>query len=765
MPGDTGASRGSPLMTHYAHSGSKGDQRDWHGLAAHLRDTGDRAERFLQANGLGPLARTAGLLHDLGKYSPDFQQRLFGDSKSVNHSTAGALVAVERYGETLGKMLAFCIAGHHAGLANGIRGERTRALGQRLAEPLPPLDPVWHEEVPLPELSPPRIRPRDRNTAGMSASNLVRMVFSALVDADFLDTEEYYARREGRPVMRGDFPRLAALSERLAAHLGGVNDAATPTPLNALRARILDHVRQQCAFPPGLFTLTVPTGGGKTLASLAFALDHAARHGLDRVIHVIPYTSIIEQTAAVFRDALRGPGDTTVDFVLEHHSTFDEERSGDREARAKLRLAMENWNAPVVVTTAVQFFESLFANRPSRCRKLHNIANSVVVLDEAQTLPLRYLRPCVALLDDLARNWRTSIVLCTATQPALRTADGFAGGFESVRELAPEPERLYRHPALKRTCIRHEGVMGTADLVARLREACQALCIVNTRRNARDLYEALRDGAPGACHLSTLMCAAHRSAQLRTVRAALKEGHPVRLVATSLVEAGVDIDFPEVWREEAGLESIAQAAGRCNREGRLDVGEVHVFEMDAADGYTVPLEVAQLADATRTVLRTRGDDPLALDALHEYFREVYWTKGEEALDAKGILRMLGERVKTLDFPFESLAREFRLIESPMVPVIVPYGATETDRRAVRALVRDLERVERPGGIARLLQPYIVQLPPDARQALLAAGAAVAVQEARFERQFVVLTNEDLYSAEVGLSWEDPTFREAESQIV
>ena len=752
-------------MYYYAHSGSDGKPGDWHRLGAHLRDTGERAERFLQASGHGPLARTAGLLHDLGKYSADFQQRLFGDPKSVNHSTAGALVAVQRYGDMLGKMLAFCIAGHHAGLANGVHGERTRALGERLAEAVPPLDEVWHDEVSLPDLSPPRIRPRDRNTAGLSASNFVRMVFSALVDADFLDTEEYYARREGRQVMRGAFPRLGTLSERLAAHLAGVTLDAAPTPLNALRARILDHLRQQCAAPPGVFTLTVPTGGGKTLASLAFALEHAARHGLDRVIYVIPYTSIIEQTATVFRDALRGVEETRVEFVLEHHSAFDEERSGHREARDKLRLAMENWDAPVVVTTAVQFFESLFANRPSRCRKLHNIANSVVVLDEAQTMPLRYLRPCVAMLDDLTRNWRTSVVLCTATQPALRSDNGFTGGFEGVRELAPEPERLYRHPAFKRTRLHHEGIMSTSDLVARLQEASQALCIVNTRRHARELYESLRDTAPDACHLSTLMCAAHRSERLRTVRSALEEGEPVRLVATSLVEAGVDIDFPEVWRAEAGLESIAQAAGRCNREGRLDIGIVHVFETDVADGYKAPIEVAQLADAARTVLRTRGDDPLALNALHKYFREVYWARGADALDAKGILRMLGERAKTLDFPFESVAREFRLIESPMVPVIVPYGTTETDRRAVRALVRDLERVERPGGIARLLQPYVVQIPPHARQALLAAGAAVAVQEARFERQFVVLTNEDLYSVEVGLSWEDPTFREAESQIV
>ncbi len=509
---------------------------------------------------------------------------------------------------------------------------------------------------------------------------------------------------------------------------------------------------------PGVFTLTVPTGGGKTLASLAFALEHAVRHGLHRVIYVIPYMSIVEQTAAVFRDALAEPGDGDAAFIVEHHSSIDEERLSGREGAAKLHLTMENWDAPVVVTTAVQFFESLFSNRPSRCRKLHNVANSVVVLDEAQTLPARYLRPCVAALDELARNWRTSVVLCTATQPAL--ADGkFRGGFTNVRELAPDPPALYR--TLKRTRIRHMGEMDDAALARRLRGSAQVLCIVNTRWHARELFEMIADGE-GARHLTTLMCAAHRRVRLAEMRNALTAGAAVRLVATSLIEAGVDIDFPEVWRAEAGLESLVQAAGRCNREGRVATADVFVFQPAEGDGRVPPPEVAQSGDIMRSVAR-QHEDLQSLDAVDAYFRELYWTKRDEALDAKRILRAHNERARTLDFPFETVAREFRLIETPLVPVIVPY-TNGTPDEGPGALVDALRYAERPGRIARRLQPYLVQVPRQAREALIAAGAAEVLQEERFERQFVWVVNGDLYDDEIGLRWDDPTFRTAEGLI-
>lgn len=746
---------------YYAHSAPSDGAHSWHGLADHLQGTGDRAARFLERLGVADLGRAAGLLHDLGKYTPEFQNRLRGVPGSVNHSTAGAKVACERYPGHLGKVIAFGVAGHHAGLANGVNGEKTNALADRLLQHIPDLDPVWRDEITLPALRPPQVEPRSRDSAGFTASFLIRLVFSALVDADFLDTESYYDGAEGTESPRGKHPSLAVLRDRLDRHLVKLGGEAAPTPVNELRAEVLAHARGCAGQPPGLFSLTVPTGGGKTLTSLAFALDHAVRHGLDRVIYVIPYTNIIEQTADVFRRALGAGTPNAADFVVEHHSAFDDNRIKERWGRQKLRLAMENWDAPIVVTTAVQFFESLFANRPSRCRKLHNIAGSVVVLDETQTLPLEFLRPCVAAIDELARNWRASVVLSSATQPALTEDSGFTGGLRDVRELAPEPLRLQQR--LRRTRLRSRDSVTEEELADRLRRTSQLLCIVNTRRRALAVYEAIQ-GHEGATHLTTRMCARHRRQVLANVRQRLPAGEPVRLVATSLVEAGVDLDFPVVWREEAGLESIIQAAGRCNREGRGPVGDVCVFRFPTAGGRSNLAEIARAAGAARSVLR-KYEDPMSLPAIRDYFQTLYWAAGEDALDHKGILPMLSEQTRSLDFPFETIAREFRLIDSPMVPVIVPYRGPDGVDRTADGLIRDLDFVERPGGLARRLQPYTVSVPPRAREALLSAGSARIVQEARFGEQFVVLENGDLYRDDIGLTWDDPEFRRVEGLVI
>ncbi len=740
--------------TYFAHSTS-GDREHRQGLSAHLEGTAQRAGAFLDSVGLAEWGRAAGLLHDLGKYTAAFQSRLDGDRRRFDHSGPGARVATERYGQPCGKMLAFCVAGHHAGLANGVNGHRTTALADRLGESCPMPEPIWEKEIALPSLTMPRLRFSDRDTAGFCAAFFVRMVFSALVDADYLDTEAFYQGSDGAPALRGRHPDLAELRRRLDVHLDALAANATGA-VNELRSEVLVHARKKADVAPGLFTLTVPTGGGKTLTSLAFALDHALRHGLDRVIYVIPYMSIIEQTADVFRRALGDPEGGDASFVVEHHSTFDEERIRERESRDKLRLAMENWDAPVIVTTAVQFFESLFSNRPSRCRKLHNVANAVVVLDEVQTLPLKHLRPCVAALDELARNWRASIVLCTATQPALAASKGFSGGFRNLRELAPAPENLYNR--LKRTRLHRVGPVEDARLAEELRGLPRVLCIVNTRRHARELYERLGD-VDGAFHLTTMMCARHRRETLDAVRGRLKDGVPVRLVATSLVEAGVDLDFPVVWRAEAGLESLSQAAGRCNREGRAPKGDVFVFEPSDGEGRTPPLAVRQFADAARVVMRDLDRDPLSLEAIDAYFRELYWSKGEAALDAHEILRQLAERLFDLDFPFETIAGQFRLIEDYEEPIVTPWRGFREDDDTVERLLRELEHAPYPGRIARGLQPYVVQIPPSRRQELVAAGAASVVREQEFGRQFVKLANRDLYRRDIGLAPTDPTYRE------
>ncbi|WP_202945307.1 CRISPR-associated endonuclease Cas3'' [Hahella chejuensis] len=738
----------------YAHSTPDTSKQDWQLLSEHLSEVGRLAKKFAAVFGCGVenLADISGLLHDLGKYTDEFQRRLTGETLRVDHATAGAKLVVEKY-QSLGYLLAYAIAGHHAGLANGVNGVNRTSLEDRLKSETYKLSEVWRSELNIPEQLPLPTRFHARqNRNFFQLAFLTRMLFSCLVDADFLDTEAFYLQAEGESNSRGEYPSLADLKPELDSFLSGFKDEGKP--VNRRRREILQTVRCNAELDPGLFSLTVPTGGGKTLASLAFALDHALMHKLERVIYVIPFTSIVEQNAAVFRQALgkRGEG-----AVLEHHSAFIEDRSKDPEAREKLKLAMENWDAPIVVTTAVQFFESLFADRPSRCRKLHNIANSAVILDEAQTLPLKLLKPCVAALDELALNYRTSIVLCTATQPALHECDNvedsFVGGFRNVRELAPNPEQLYRD--FKRVSVRHIGVLDDEALTSMLLERKQALCIVNNRRHAKAVFESIRS-EPGARHLSTLMCAKHRSQVLAQIRKDLKQGKPCRLVSTSLIEAGVDIDFPTVLRAEAGLDSIAQAAGRCNREGMLPADECEVLVFNPAnEDWAPPVELEQFASVSRGVMRHHAD-PLSLAAIEDYFQHLYWRK-EKELDAHDLLGLIASAgIKGL--PFETLSSKFRLIESQQMPVIIPFD--DIARKGLDAL----DYAEGCVGISRCLQPYIVQIPQVAYQALFDAGAIVAKAEERFEQQFVYLANMDLYDKECGLSWDNPTFIRAEKQV-
>ncbi len=756
----------------HAHSTSSTDRSDWQGLQAHLLGVAELAAANAAVFDGQAMAWVAGALHDLGKYTLKFQDRLAGREPALDHATWGAHVAQSTYPQ-LGSVLAYGIAGHHAGLANGAAGLEDQArtpLQARLAPDalaqLAPLLDAWRSEIMLPpQLLPPhsfRVH-RDPGRHMFQLSVLARMVFSCLVDADFIDTDNFYRKIEGRPARADDStgkPTLRDLRARLDQHL-----AALPAEggINPLRQHILRKVRGKADKAPGLFSLTVPTGGGKTLASLAFALDHAIAHGLRRVIYVIPFTSIVEQTVQAFRAALEIPAERD-DIVLEHHSAFFDDPGKARQAIAKRQLAMENWDAPIVVTTAVQFFESLFADRPSRCRKLHNVAGSVVILDEAQTLPLPLLRPSVALLDELARNYRASLVLCTATQPTLSKERGFSGGLENVRELAPEPLRLYAQ--LRRVQVRHIGIVDDDALTDELLRRDQVLCIVNNRRHARSLFDAIAD-APGAAHLTTLMHARHRSQVLAGLRERLKAGQPCRLVSTSLIEAGVDVDFPTVLRAEAGLESIAQAAGRCNREGRraVEQSEVLVFSPANPD-WAAPKELKLFAEAFRAVERAHRHDLLALEAIDAYFRELYWRLDND-LDRADLLGLLRE-ARPDSLPLQSLASRYRIIQTTMRPVIVPFGPGESHGiPELDALFEQMEQApESMAGVAaRKLQPYLVQVPQQAYDALVKAYAIQAVAPERYGEQFVRLVNPRLYDPRFGLHWEDPQFLRAESLVL
>ena len=759
----------------YAHSLPDKGREWWETLPDHLQAVAVLAAEFAGRFGWAEAARLLGLLHDVGKLSLIFQAYIKNEATSGgDHSSAGARIALDRYGAVAGPMLAAAIAAHHAGLVDGVD------LDRRMEEAAGLVPPGWETQTgPLPALQalvPTRPFNLLAGPKGFAKSFLTRMLFSCLVDADFIATERFYAGAEDLPVERGGHSSLAQLRDRLQAHMAGFAAKAEPTPLNALRAKILQHAVDKAALPPGLFTLTVPTGGGKTLASLSFALEHAVRQGLRRIIYVIPYTSIIEQTAQVFQGALQARDD-----ILEHHASFDWERArttrrADDEAPgalAKLQRAAENWDVPIVVTTAVQFFESLFANRPSRCRKLHNIAGSVVVLDEAQTLPVHLLKPCMAAIDELARHYGTSIVLCTATQPALRVADGFKdGGFaiDDERELAPDPAGLYR--SLRRVAVeRLPEPVEDAVIAARFAEQPQMLCIVNTRGHARQLFEAIRD-LPGAVHLTTLMCPRHRRQVLADLRQRLKDGQPVRLVSTSLIEAGVDIDFPEVWRAAAGIDSIAQAAGRCNREGKLKdadgqprLGRVVVFE---ATGARLPHDQALRWAAARPAFAGHAD-PLGLDAVRDFFGELYWRKGDQALDAavvdgrEGILPAIGERAQDLRFPFASIAAASHLIDDAMDSVIVPWRANENDREAEDLLAVIAQQPKPAIRDLRRLQQYTVPIPKTARDTWLALGVLRPVHAALGD---AVLCFDDRthYRSETGLDLDHPTLRDEADNI-
>jgi CRISPR-associated endonuclease/helicase Cas3 len=704
-------------------------------LHDHLVNVATLSETFAATFNAASWGKTAGLLHDIGKASSTFQRRVRGESAlRVDHSTFGARHANETW-KGVGKLLAYCVAGHHSGLPDGASNEGA-CLKHRLDPARRVLEDASSWRVclgELAEIAPPAALPFDTaaRNIGFKLAFFLRMVFSCLVDADRLDAEAVgdSARADQR-----SYPNLATLAERLDARLGRFG---ADTPVRRIRAEVLAACREAAEHAPGLFSLTVPTGGGKTLSSLAFALRHALRHGLERVVYVIPFTSIIEQNARVFREAL---GDTEGDFVVEHHSNLAP--TGD-ENDDRPHPATENWDAPIIVTTAVQFFESLYSARAGCCRKLHNLANSVVILDEAQMLPLTYLRPCVEALRELTATYGASVVLCTATQPALNApiedGDGLKGGLTGVREIIPDPVALYG--ALKRVEVRHVGRLADSELAARLAAEEQALCIVPTRRMARELFGALLGMEPeGVFHLSALMCPRHRTEVLDRVRAALAEGRPCRVVSTTLVEAGVDLDFPVVYRAEAGIDSVAQAAGRCNREGLRERGRVYVFEPEAG---LPPGVFRRSAQAGRSVAERHTADLLHPDAVRDYFLELYWRAGDEELDAKHILTPRGGESR-FDFPFREIERSFQFIDTPTQGLIIPYDDEG------RALVRRLAALgpeDRAGGLLRRVQRHTVSLYARDFERLEVAGA---LRRNGPGGQFFVLANMGLYDARVGL---------------
>ena len=688
----------------------------------------------------------AGLWHDLGKFSKEFQDylhRVGGNAHEgevqgkVDHSTAGAKEAVARF-KVLGHFLAYGMAGHHSGLLNAEEGASQRGRLQKEPPELPPTPEVPREV--LAQTAPKLLRFLTKvlgnpKSAGFSAQFFTRMLFSCLVDADFLATEAFMnpAQAARRNVAPDDV--LNQIAELLGARIAKFGTPASGDTVNQKRSKVVADCAREAGREPGLFTLTVPTGGGKTLSSILFALRHAMRYGQRRIIYVAPFTSIIEQNADVIRDIVRPLESDSFTPLIEHHSALSPERETQQS-----RLAAENWDAPIVVTTAVQFYESLFAARTSRSRKLHNIANSVVILDEAQTLPVSFLSPCLHVLRELAENYRTSVVLCTATQPAIGFhKTDFPIGLSGCREIVSDTRSLFT--ALKRVNIANRGELSDTALTDELREHPSALCIVNRREHARTLFQLLGE-EDGNYHLSALMCPEHRSQVLAEIRRRLNAGLPTRVISTQLVEAGVDVDFPVVYRSLAGLDSIAQAAGRCNRHGRLPrPGQVFVFKPEDTRGEAFFRDTAQVA---AQVLELE-EDLLGEGAIRRYF-DLYYYRNKQRWDEKRILDHFELRPGSPDFPlvfnFTSAAKAFQLIDDWQRSVIVPF-----DNKA-RKLIEELRNPTIPlhRDLLRGLQRYTVQIPPR----LLNANTN-SFEHLRDDQFHVLISPELNYSRHFGLT--------------
>ena len=688
-------------------------------ILEHLKGTASLCSAFAAAFDAEAQGHLAGMAHDIGKYSAAFQRRLHGGPK-VDHASAGAFECLK----TQQLAAAFAISGHHGGLPDGggrgdaagagtFWGRINRASQGRLED-----YHAWQSEFSLPHANTPAF-------AGTRLEGMffTRMLFSCLVDADYTDTGAFM---DNSPYLPASSSSMEELWRRLETYVSGW--FPPKGALNMQRCVILEQCMSAGAqYGPGLFTLTVPTGGGKTVASLSFALAQAKARRMKRIVYVIPYTSIIEQTAQAFREIL---GDEN---VLEFHSgvQFDQQEDDTSSPEAApLTRSVETWDVPVIVTTAVQFFESLYACQPSKCRKLHNLAQSVLIFDEAQMLPLPYLRPCVWAIAQLVRHYGASAVLCTATQPALDPIFQEFAPEIPIREICPMAEAHWE--SFRRVSFQQAGTLSWMDLAARLQQQEQVLCVVNTRRAAREVFHQL--SGSGNFHLSTLMYPAHRKRILDEIRRRLRDGLPCRVVSTSLIEAGVDVDFPAVYRELSGLDSILQAAGRCNREGKRPPEDsiVTIFQ-----GEDPPPRLFETSIGAGKIVLDHCQDVSSRAAIHTYFSTLLDLKGAEAQDAHHILPLMESEF----FPFRTVAERFHLIESPTTTVYLPLeeGA---------GLVELLRSGQYSRTLYRRLGQYGVSVYPQHLAALEQAGALEHLEDGS-----VVLRDIGLYTQTTGLTLE------------
>ncbi len=619
----------------------------------HSKNVAILAEKFASTFGFGQIGKILGLLHDKGKEQEAFQNHIKSSSgynstlkdERVEHAYVGALLSRKQFPQ-FDNIIGPEIYGHHSGLHD--YNEYEEVLNRDIPSDVDdsPIDVKFQIPSGMKNIK-----------EASDCHNLIRVLFSCLVDADYLDTEAFMNKRNS--VQRGKADKLVSLKPLLDDFLFKLKKNAKDTPVNRIRNQVQQRCLEMSSHDTGFYSLTVPTGGGKTLSSLVWAINHAITHNKKRVIIAIPYTSIITQTAAILRSIF---GDKN---VLEHHSNVDFDSIREKELSEQLRLATENWDYPIVVTTNVQLFESMFSNRPKDCRKLHNIANSIVILDEVQTLPLQYLQPIIDSLKSYNRLFSTSVLLTTASLPALN--DDFITnsiklkGINNLIEIIPEDFEL--HKKLKRVELHFNYEKSSHEEIAqKLEIENRVLCIVNTRKHAQAIFNRLsHDGL--SYHLSRMMCSAHIKKTIDEIKHALKEtsNKKIIVVATQLIEAGVDIDFPIVYRQEAGLDSVLQAAGRCNREGNLEIGHTTVFSL----GSNPPGMISNATSALKNMLNV--EDWFAPKAMIDYFHQLYVRTDD--FDKHKLSSYLYDPSSIC---FKTASQNFKLIEDNGVSIIVNY---------------------------------------------------------------------------------------------
>ena len=676
------------MKQYYAHtknddSGNALPMCEWQPLAEHLKNAAEMAAGFAEEFKSADFARIAGLLHDIGKGSDNFQAYLCREAEisehgyspnghGHSHSAAGAYYAKEHL-KPFGLIFSYIIAGHHAGLPDYTSADAANLIArlQSGKTELENINGFGLDSIKIPD------NPKIRIKFDIDKFHFwIRMLFSCLVDADRLDTERFVSPENYK--LRQNYPSIDELHRLFEEKMSDFVKKSGKSDVNSIRSEIREHCIKASKEKPGIYSLSVPTGGGKTLSGTEFALKHCLKHSKKRIIYVIPYTSIIEQTAKILKNYFGKEN------VIEHHSNADLS-----EISQAAKLSAENWDAPIIVTTNVQFFESLFAASPSKCRKLHNIANSVVILDEAQLLPPELLDSCQKAIKELSENYGVTFLISTATQPVLKDI-GIS------HEIIPKEAGLNHR--LKRVSYSIKEKQTFEDLSAEIKEKLkngkQVLCIVNRKKDAAELHNLI----PGSYHLSASMCAEHRSDVIGKIKDMLKRKEQVCLISTQLIEAGVDIDFPVVYRAMSGIDSIKQAAGRCNREGKIKEGEVIVF----IPPKPAPAGILSKAENASKTIFSGSFDMFSAETDFKYF-EIFYSRIDQRYDYKSYFCTGAAQGH---FQFRSGADNFRLIKDSSIPVFIHYGQSSE-------LIEELRRRIKNGipfsDLLRKLQRYIVNI--------------------------------------------------------